>query len=284
VGAFGDPRVPDDAHARGILLRLRRELDLYVNFRPARLFAPHLTPLRTVDERGIDLALFRENTEGPYAGLGATYRPGTPDEVGIAVDVNTRRAAERLLRAAFEWARAHGRTRVTLVDKANAMPDAHGVWRRAFDAVGADYPEIEREHRYADALCMELVREPGRFQVLAAPNFIGDIVSDLAAEIVGGPGVAPSANLGARGPGLFEPVHGSAPALAGKDVANPMAAILSVALMLETWGARDAAEAVRAAVADAIAEGRTTPDLGGRWGTEAVGDWIAARAGRRARA
>lgn len=281
VGAFGDPRVPDDAHARGILLRLRVELDLYVNFRPARLLSPALTPLRTADGRGIDLAIFRENTEGPYSGLGSVYGRDTADEVGITVDVNTRRCAERLLRAAFEWARAHGRRRVTLSDKSNAMPDAHGVWRRAFERIGAEYPEMEREHRYVDALCMEMVREPERFDVIAAPNLVGDILSDLAAEIVGGPGLAPSANLHPGRPGLFEPVHGSAPALAGKDVANPFAAILSAALLLDDLGWPAAAEAARAAVSDAIAEGKTTPDLKGRLGTEAAGDWVAARAARR---
>ncbi len=281
VGAFGDPRVPDDAHARDILLRLRRELDLFINFRPARLFARELTPLRTVDERGIDLVIFRENTEGAYSGLGATYRRGEPEEVGVTADVNTRRCAERLLRAAFGWARAHGKRRVTLSDKANAMPDAHGPWRRAFEEVGRAFPEIEREHRYVDALCMELVRQPGRFEVIAAPNLLGDILSDLAAEIIGGPGLAPSANLHPGRPGLFEPVHGSAPALAGKDVANPLAAILSAALLLDDLGQREPAEVMRAAVVDAVAARRTTPDLKGELGTEAVGDWVAARARER---
>jgi 3-isopropylmalate dehydrogenase len=280
VGAFGDPRVADDAHARGILLRLRVELDLFINFRPARLLTPRLTPLRTVDERGIDLALFRENTEGPYSGLGAVYGQGSAQEVGITVDVNTRRCAERLIRAACEWARAHRRRRVTLSDKANAMPDAHGVWRRAFERVGAEYPELEREQRYVDALCMELVREPGRFDVIVAPNLLGDILSDLAAEITGGPGLAPSANLHPGRIGLFEPVHGSAPALAGKDVANPLAAILSLALCCDALGWNEAAAAVRAAIADAIEHAQTTPDLGGSLGTEATGDAVAARVPR----
>lgn len=277
VGAFGDPRVPDDAHARGVLLRLRFELDLFINFRPARLLAPGLSPLRTLDGRGIDLVIFRENTEGSYSGLGGTYGRGTVEEVGITIDVNTRRRVERLLRAAFEWARAHGRQRVTLSDKSNAMPEAHGVWRRAFEEVGRGYPELEREHRYVDALCMELVREPGRFDVIAAPNLLGDILSDLAAELVGGPGLAPSANLNPGHPGLFEPVHGSAPALAGRDAANPFAAILSAALMLDALGWREAAEAVGGAVADAVAARRTTPDLKGTLGTDAAGDWVAAR-------
>lgn len=281
VGAFGDRRVPDDAHARGILLRLRVELDLFVNFRPARLLAPRLSPLRTVPERGIDLAIFRENTEGPYAGLGAVYDPNGAHEVGITVDVNTRRCAERLIRAACEWARAHGRRRVTLSDKANAMPDAHGVWRRAFERVGAEYPQLEREHRYVDALCMELVREPGRYDVIVAPNLIGDILSDLAAEIVGGPGLAPSANLHPGRIGLFEPVHGSAPALAGQDVANPFAAILCLALCCDALGWDRAAAAVRAGVEDAVEQGKTTRDLGGLLGTEAAGDAVAALVRRR---
>lgn len=281
VGAFGDPRIPDESHARGILLRLRTELDLYINFRPARLLAPRLSPLRTLDDRGIDLVIFRENTEGAYSGLGATYRPGAPEEVGIVVDVNTRRCVERLVRAAFEWARSRGRTRVTLADKANAMPEAHGVWRRRFAEIAEEYPDLESEHRYVDALCMELVREPGRFDVIVAPNLLGDILSDLAAEIVGGPGLAPSANLHPGRTGLFEPVHGSAPAIAGHDLANPCAAILSAALMLEELGWSEAAETARAAIADAIAAGETTRDLGGELGTGAAGDWVAARVRQR---
>ncbi|MEJ7811002.1 MAG: isocitrate/isopropylmalate dehydrogenase family protein [Gemmatimonadaceae bacterium] len=274
VGALGDPRVPGNEHARDILLGMRFQLDLYVNERPARLFDDRLTPLKGKTTRDIDLVIFRENTEGLYVGIGGTFKAGTPDEITIAEELNTRRGVERIIRHAFEWAVGHGKTRVTMADKANAIP-AHGLWRRVFEEVGREYEGIARDTRYIDAMAMDLVRTPEAFQVIVTGNLFGDILSDLASMLVGGLGVAPSAN---RHPGrvaMFEPVHGSAPPLVGKDVANPMAAILTLGMMLETVGAGDAAAAVEQAVRAAIAAGVTTPDLGGTAGTRAVGDWIA---------
>ncbi len=276
VGALGDPRVPGNEHARDILLGMRFQLDLYVNERPARLFDDRLTPLKGKTVGDIDLMIFRENTEGLYVSVGGTFKQGTPDEIAIAEELNTRKGVERIIRHAFVWATANGKTRVTMADKANAIA-AHGLWRRVFEEVGREFPSITRDTRYVDAMAMDLIRTPESFQVIVTGNLFGDILSDLASMLVGGLGVAPSAN---RYPGkiaMFEPVHGSAPPLVGKDAANPMAAILSLAMLLATLGAKDAATAVERAVRAAIAEGVTTADLGGSRGLREVGDWIAAR-------
>ncbi len=276
LGALGDPRVPGNEHAKDILLGMRFRLDLYVNFRPCRLFAPSMSPLRDPPP-ALLLEIFRENTEGEYTGLGGSFKTGTPDELAIEENLATRKGVERLVRAAFEHARRHGRGRVTLVDKANAMRYVGGLWRRVFHEVGEEYPEMERDAMYVDAMAMDLVRRPGRYEVIVAPNLFGDIVSDLAAEITGGLGLAPSANLHPGRHALFEPVHGSAPDIAGTGRANPLGAIGCVAMLLDHFGATDAAGRVRSAVEASIAEGRTTPDLGGRLTTSEVGDWIAER-------
>jgi len=274
LGAMGDPRVPDDAHARAILLGLRFRLDLYINLRPVRLFDARLCPLKEVGPEDVDLVIFRENTEGVYVGMGGRFKRDTPDEIAIEEDVNTRKGVERIIRAAFTFARAEGRPLVTLTDKANAMPHAGGLWRRVFDAVGEEYPDITREAVYADALAFDLVRRPARYDVIVAPNLFGDVLSDLAAALAGGLGLAPSASLHPGRPGLFEPVHGSAPDIAGRNQANPFAAILTVALLLDQLGHADVAALVEGAVRRAIAHDRTTPDLGGSLGTDEVGDWI----------
>lgn len=277
LGAVGDPRVPDDAHAREILLGLRFRLDLYLNIRPVKLRLPELSPLRSAGRRSVDFVIFRENTEGLYGGNGRVEREGTRDERAVSELVATRRGVERVVRAAFDHARATGRRRVTLADKANAVPHAYGLWRRIFQAIAAEYPDLEAEARYVDALAMELVRAPDRFEVIVAENLLGDILSDLGAELVGGPGLAPSANLHPGRAGLYEPVHGSAPEIAGTGRANPMAAILSAAMLLQDAGAPRAAERVEAAVDAALREGVRTPDLGGEATTEEVGRWIAER-------
>jgi 3-isopropylmalate dehydrogenase len=224
--------------------------------------------------RVIDFAIFRENTEGIYVGAGGGMRVGTPDEVQLAEEVHTRKGVERIIRYAFEWVKAHGKTRLTMSDKANAVP-AHRLWGRVFAEVGAEYPGIEREHRYVDALAMELVREPERFQAIVTQNLFGDILSDLAAQLVGGLGISPSANLHPGRAGLFEPVHGSAPPMAGRNVANPFAAILTAAMMVRELRHEGAAGALEAAVRAALAAGVTTPDLGGKSGTREVAQWVA---------
>ncbi len=315
VGALGDPRIPDNEHARDILLGLRFKLDLYVNFRPVRLLheslcplkmavspappralayppppAPPASPAGAADGRAgaaganrrraappIDFVIFRENTEGVYLGRGRSKAVGTAEEEQIAEEVHTAPRVSRILRAAFEWARAHGKDLVTMSDKSNAVP-AHRLWQRLFPEIGGAFPEIEREHRFVDALAMELVRDPTRFQVIVTGNLFGDILSDLGAQLVGGLGVAASANLHPGRPGLFEPVHGSAPPLAGRGIANPMAAVLTGALMLDRLGAPRGARALESAVAAAVAAGVTTPDLGGTAPTAGVADWIGHRA------
>jgi 3-isopropylmalate dehydrogenase len=268
LGALGDPRVPGNEHARDILLGLRFRLDLYVNFRPVTLLNPELTPLK--NGKPIDFVIFRENTEGQYTGRGRDE-----GDEHIAEEVNTGKGVERIVRAAFEWARAHAKKRVTMSDKSNAVP-AHRIWQEKFKAVAAEFPQITAEHRYVDALAMELVREPQRFEVIVTNNLYGDILSDLGAGLVGGLGIAASANLhpGRRG-GLFEPVHGSAPPLAGKGVANPMAAVLTGALLVEHLGYPGAARELEGAVKETLAHGMRTPDLGGTSGTRDVAAAIA---------
>jgi 3-isopropylmalate dehydrogenase len=270
LGAMGDPRVPGNEHARDILLGLRFRLDLYLNFRPVTLLHADLTPLRGNGLR-IDFVIFRENTEGVYLGRGRI----DGDEY-IAEEVNTAKGVERIIRAAFAWAQDHGRTRVTMSDKANAVP-AHKIWQETFKRVADEFGGIEAEHRYVDALAMELVREPERFQVIVTNNLYGDILSDLGAALVGGLGLAPSASLhpGRGGAGLFEPVHGSAPALAGRGIANPMAAVLTGALMLEHLGVPEAARDLERAVRATLAAGVRTPDIGGTAGTRDVAAAIA---------
>ena len=270
LGALGDPRVPGNEHARDILLGLRFRLDLYVNFRPVELLHPDLTPLRLPPispsaPPPIDFVIFRENTEGQYIGRGRS----SGDE-HIAEEVNTGKGVERIIRAAFEWAKSHGKTRVTMSDKSNAIP-THRVWQERFKTIAPEYPGITAEHRYVDTLALELVRDPQRFQVIVTNNLYGDILSDLGAGLVGGLGVAASANLhpGLR-VGLFEPVHGSAPTLAGKRTANPMAALLTGALMFDHLGHLDASHCVVNAVKQALTDGARTPDLGGNNNTEDV--------------
>jgi 3-isopropylmalate dehydrogenase len=280
LGAVGDPRVPGNEHARDILLGLRFRLDLYINLRPVKLLHPELTPLRKAGDRGtggrgdgkdIDFVIFRENSEGVYLARGRIEG----DEY-VAEEWNTRQGVERIIRAAFEYAKKHGRRRVTMSDKANAVP-AHRIWQESFRAIGADYPDIASEHRYVDALALELVREPERFEVIVTNNLFGDILSDLGAGLVGGLGLAASANLHPGRVGLFEPVHGSAPPLAGKNAANPFAAILTGAMMLEELGERDAARMLEHAVVAALAAGVRTGDIGGTTGTREAAAWVVER-------
>jgi len=269
LGALGDPRVPGNEHARDILLGLRFRLDLYINFRPVVLLHPDLTPLKTT--KPIDFVIFRENTEGVYLGRGRS----SGDEY-VAEEVNTGKGVERIIRAAFAWAKAHGKTRVTMSDKANAVP-AHKIWQEKFKAIAAEYSGVAAEHRYVDALTMEMVREPERFQVIVTNNLYGDILSDLGAGLVGGLGLAASANRHPGRAGLFEPVHGSAPPLAGKGVANPMAAVLAGALMLEQLGHPDAARDLEKAVKETLVAGVRTPDIGGTATTSQAASAIAQR-------
>jgi 3-isopropylmalate dehydrogenase len=286
LGALGDPRVPGLEHARDILFGLRFGLDLYANVRPVRALSDALVPLKGRTAQDVDLVVFRENTEGIYVGMGGQFKRGTRDEVAINEDVNTRKGVERLVRAGFEYAAARGKKTVHMADKSNAMRHAHELWQRVFFEVAAEYPGIEARHVYIDALCLYLVQDPRPFEVVVTCNLFGDIVTDLGAALQGGLGMAASANLHptvARccdeshpGPrvAMFEPVHGSAPPLAGRDVANPLASVLTVGMLLAHLGWPEEETRLEQIVARAVAEKKCTPDVGGTLGTRAVGDWV----------
>ncbi|MEL7060920.1 MAG: 3-isopropylmalate dehydrogenase [Acidobacteriota bacterium] len=276
VGAFGDPRVPDNRHAADILLGLRFGLDLYINRRPVKLYDARLCPLADRGPDDVDMVFFRENTEGAYVGAGGVVRRGTPHEVAIQEEIHTRRGVERIVRAAFEWARAHGRSKVTLCDKSNVLRHAHDLWQRVFAEVAGAFDDLHTDHYFVDALAMQMVRDPATIDVVVTNNMFGDILTDLGAALQGGLGLAASANVHPGRTSLFESVHGSAPPLAGRDEANPIAAVLSMALLLEEMGRQEAADAIEAAVVAALHSGRTTRDLGGDLGTAAAGDVLAA--------
>jgi 3-isopropylmalate dehydrogenase len=274
VGALGDPRIPDNRHARDILLGTRFELDLYVNYRPISLLDARLCPLKGRGPADVRFAVFRENTEGLYVNVGGRFKPGTRDEIAIQEEVNTWKGVHRIIRHAFEFARARGLTRVCMADKSNAMTSGHALWQRVFREVAAEFPDVTPTHYYIDALAMHLVLDPGQFQVIVTNNLFGDIVTDLGAALQGGLGMAASANIHPGRTSMFEPVHGSAPPLAGRNVANPIGAIASAALMLETFGWEDEARAIDRAIATAVAENQVTPDIGGSLGTAEAGRFI----------
>lgn len=279
LGALGDPRVPDNAHMREILLRLRFDLDLYVNFRPCHLAAPGLSPLKNMEGRRVALDIVRENTEGIYVNMGGRFKVGTPDEIAIHEDLNTRKGVERIIREAFRIAERRGRTRVTMVDKANAMPAIGALWRSVFGEVSREYPAIRCDTMLVDAMAMDLVRRPEEYQVLVTSNLFGDILSDVSAIVTGGLGLATSANLNPGKHALFEPVHGSAPDIAGTGKANPLAAIGCAGLVLEYLGHPEAARRVEDAIAQVVRDGETTADLGGSLTTGEVGDAVLRRLG-----
>ena len=274
VGALGDPRVSDNRHARDILLGIRFELDLYVNYRPVRLMDDRLCPLKDRTRKDINFVVFRENTEGVYVSIGGRFKAGTDDEVAIQEEINTYKGVHRIIRHAFEYAKANGLTKVCMADKSNAMQQGHALWQRVFKQVAAEYPGVTATHMYIDALAMFLVKDPGQFQVIVTNNLFGDIITDIGGALQGGLGMAASGNIHPGRTSLFEPVHGSAPPLAGKNVANPMGAILSAALMLETLGRIDEARVIESAVEAAVQARQTTTDIGGTLGTREVGDWI----------
>jgi 3-isopropylmalate dehydrogenase len=277
AGAFGDPRVPSNQHAEDILLGMRRGLDLYINLRPVRLLDSRLTPLRNRKAEDIDFVVFRENTEGAYCGAGGFLKKGTADEIATQEEINTRRGVERIITAAFEYARAEGRKRVTMADKSNVQRFGGDLWQRVFKEVAADYPELEANHQYVDAMAMFMVLDPAQYDVIVSNNLFGDILTDLGAAIQGGLGLAASGNIHPGRVSLFEPVHGSAPAIAGRGIANPVGAILTSAMMLEYLGHQKPSQAIEKAVSEAILHDETTRDLGGELSTEQVGTAICKR-------
>jgi len=274
LGAFGDPRIPDMRHAADILLGMRFQLDLYVNYRPVKLLNDRLCPLKGKTMKDIDLVIFRENTEGAYVGMGGNFKKGTADEIAVQEDVSTRKGVERIIRYAFEFAKRTGRKSVCMSDKNNVMRFGGDLWVRTFEEVSRDFSGIEHFHMFVDALSMQLVRAPEMFDVIVTNNMFGDIVTDLGAALQGGLGMAASGNIPPGRVSLFEPIHGSAPKYAGKDVANPIGAILTAAMMLDYLGFAAEAQTIERAVVDAIEAGETTTDIGGKLGTKAAGEAI----------
>ena len=273
-GALGDPRVPSNQHAADILLGLRFKLDLYVNARPTELLHERLTPLRDRTAKEIHFMVFRENTEGIYVGTGGFFKKNTPDEIAIQEDINSRRGVERIVRHAFNYARSHKLKRLCMSDKSNAMTFAGDLWQRVFKSLRSEYPEVDSRHLYIDTLAMELVRDPGQFDVIVTNNLFGDIISDLAAQLAGGLGLAPSGNIHPGRTSLFEPVHGSAPNIAGKGIANPFGAVLASSMLVEFLGWQEESVNLKQSVKSALAENVTTPDLGGVKVTLEVADYL----------
>jgi tartrate dehydrogenase/decarboxylase/D-malate dehydrogenase len=277
-GAVGSPDVPDTITVQGVILPMRRKFDQYVNLRPAYLFEGVQSPLRDQSPGSIDMLVYRENTEGEYAPIGGRLYEGSNDDVAIQTAVFTRRGCERIMRAAFEGARRR-RKRVTSITKSNALGFSMVLWDDVFRAVRRDYPDVESNALLVDAAAMDFVRRPEMFDVVVASNLFGDILTDLSAIVTGSMGLAASANVNPdrKYPSMFEPVHGSAPDIAGKGIANPLAAILSGELMLDHLGLAKSASAVRKAVAAVLKAGKTrTPDLGGEARTVDVGDAVLA--------
>ena len=278
-GSVGHPDIPDHITLQGLLLPIRRSFDQYVCLRPNVLYQGVQSPLRDKAAGSIDLVVVRENTEGEYTDMGGGVYQETPQEISIQTAVFTRRGTERIIRYAFELAqRRAGRRKVTSVTKSNAMRHSMVFWDRVFQEVAAEYPEVETDSLLVDAASMNLVRSPEAFDVIVASNLFGDILSDIAAQVTGSVGLAPSGNINPekRFPSAFEPVHGSAPDITGRGIANPMAAILSAAMMLDHLGEAKAAAEIRLAVETTLAGGRLrTPDLGGYASTSQVGDEIA---------
>src|SRR2546421_2827789 len=281
VGAFGDPRVKTNIHAKEILLGMRFKMDLYANVRPVRLLDAALCPLKGIEPKDIDFVVIRENTEGVYTDAGGVFKQGTLDEIAIQEDINTRKGVERIIRYAFEYCERHKkldgspRKQVLMCDKSNAMTHAGGLWQRVFKEVSGEYLKITAQHMYVDALCMQMVRDPRQFDVIVTNNLFGDIITDLAAGLQGGLGMAASGNIHPGRTSMFEPVHGSAPTIAGKNVANPIGAILTAAMMLAHLGFEQESQKIEAAVLEVVHQQKITADAGGSLGTREVGERLA---------
>jgi tartrate dehydrogenase/decarboxylase/D-malate dehydrogenase len=276
LGAIGSPDVPDSVTLHGLLLPMRRRFDLYLNLRPAYLYEGVQSPLRDKAPGSIDLVVYRENTEGEYAPVGGRHYEGTPHEIAVQTALYTRRGCERIMRAAFEGARRR-RRKVTSITKSNAQIFGMVLWDEVFKAVASDYPDVQAGSLLIDAAAMDFVRKPETFDVVVASNLFGDILTDLSAIVTGSMGLAASGNINPERayPSMFEPVHGSAPDIAGKGIANPLAAILSAGMLLDHVGLARGGAALRRAVAVVLKAGKPrTPDLGGTATTVAVTDAV----------
>ena len=274
LGAIGDPRIEVGLLEFGIIAKMRFELDLFVNLRPVKLYAEHLCPLKDTKPEQVDFVVVRENTEDAYAGMRGFFKKGTPDEIATQEIIFTRKGVERVVRYAFELARSRPRKKLTLIDKANAVR-AMDLWTRVFAEVGAEYPDVAREHNYIDAACMYVVRNPEGFDTAVTSNMFGDIFTDLSAMIQGGLGIAASGNIHPGAVSLFEPIHGSAPKYTNQNVANPIATIMAVQMMLEYLGEKGAAARIESAVAGLLRSKRL-PSLGTDSGfrTDQIGDLV----------
>lgn len=278
LGAVGSPDVPDTVSVHQLLLPMRRRFDQYVNLRPSYLFDGVQSPLRDKAPGSIDLVVYRENTEGEYAPVGGRLYEGTSEDIAIQTAVFTRRGCERIMRAAFEGARRR-RRKVTSITKSNAQVYSMALWDEAFRTVSQEFPDVQSRSLLVDAAAMDLVRRPETFDVIVASNLFGDILTDLSAMVTGSVGLAASGNINPERayPSMFEPVHGSAPDIAGQGIANPLAAILSAGLMLDHLSQTKSAAAIRTAVTVVLKAGKVrTPDLGGKSTTVAVGDAVVA--------
>lgn len=276
LGAVGDPNVPPGILEQGILLKLRFYFDQYINLRPVVLYHDRFSPLKNKGVAEINFTVIRENTEGIYCGVGGFLKKGTPDEIATQEMISTRKGVDRIIKYAFEYAReAEGK--LTLCDKSNVLTYAHNLWQRAFQEMAQNYRDVKTDHFLIDAITMKMVRNPEIFDVIVTCNIFGDIITDLGAELQGGMGLAVSGNINPESVSMFEPVHGSAPDIAGKNIANPLAAILAAAMMLKHFKHHQLATVVERAVSEVLDKNEVTPDLGGELSTSEVGDHILER-------
>jgi len=275
LGAVGDPRVPAGILEKGILLKLRFYFDMYVNLRPVKLLDKRYSPLKGKGKEDINFTVVRENTEGIYTGLGGFFKKDTLDEVATQEMLNTRKGVERVIRYAFDYAERRGREpKVTLCDKSNVLTFSHNLWQRTFADVKKDFENVNSDHYLVDAITMKMVRNPEIFDIIVSCNLFGDIITDLGAELQGGMGLAVSGNINPEGVSMFEPVHGSAPDIAGNNTANPLAAILAVGMLLDYLAYPELASLLEDKVSEALQADKLTPDMGGNLSTEDVGDYI----------
>lgn len=275
LGAVGDPRVEPGILEKGILLKLRFYFDQYINLRPIKLYKEEFCPLKGKKLQDINFTVVRENTEGIYAGVGGFLKKDTPDEIATQEMISTRKGVDRIIKYAFEYAREFGKEpKLTVCDKSNVLTYAHNLWQRAFKEMGKNYQDVKQDHFLVDAITMKMVRNPEIFDVVVTCNIFGDIITDLGAEIQGGMGMAVSGNINPDSISMFEPVHGSAPDIAGQNIANPLAAVLAAAMMLRQLGESRLADQTEKAVVTALENNMVTSDIGGELSTDQVGDYL----------
>lgn len=275
-GAIGDPRVPPGVLEKGMLLAMRFNFDMYINLRPVLLLDETLCPLKGYKAGDIDFIVVRENTEGLYAGVGGNLKAGTKDEIALQEEVNTYKGVHRCIQYAFELAKTRPRKTLTMSDKSNVLTYGHGLWQRVYKELQKDYPDVTPKHLYVDVMAMDIVRQPETLDVVVTNNMFGDIITDIGAIVQGGLGMAASGNLNPQGTSMFEPVHGSAPDIAGQGKANPLAAVLSAAMILDHLGEGVYARKVESAVKTVLEHKAVTADLGGSLTTDQVGDELVA--------